>query len=84
MSNQDLKMVFGKIIRKKRMAKRISQESLAKRMGISCTYLREVEHGKYNMTWQNWLKICTALDVDIKTIQDDYIKPILSGEIQFS
>lgn len=70
MNNKELEKYFGKQIRNKRKEKKITQEQLAELVGISTTYLRSVEHGKYSITWKLWLKICIALQLDINEIAD--------------
>ena len=62
--------VFGDMMRKSRTDRRIPQERLAEIIGISVTYCREIEHGKYTPTWIIWLKICKQLDIDIDKVYD--------------
>lgn len=72
MNNTSAK-VFGEMMRKSRTARRMPQERLAEIVGISVTYCREIEHGKYTPTWIIWLKICKLLDIDIDDLYERYV-----------
>lgn len=65
MDNRTGSKKFGEIMRRARTARRLSQERVADIIGISVTYCREIEHGKYIPTWMIWLKICRLLELDI-------------------
>ena len=73
MNNNAAAKGFGEIMRKSRTGRRIPQERLAEIVGISVTYCREIEHGKYMPTWVIWLKICKLLDIDIDKIYELYV-----------
>lgn len=73
----DGRELFGEMMRDSRKSRGISQEDLAKSVGISTLYCRELEHGRFNPTWIVWLKICTELNIDIKKIRDICIIPSL-------
>ena len=70
MMNSTSSKAFGAIMRQSRTKRRIPQERLAERVGISVTYCREIEHGKYTPTWIIWLKICKLLDIDIDKLYE--------------
>ena len=70
MNDKELERYFGKAVRSKRREKRITQEQLAEIVGISSTYLRNVEHGNHSITWKIWLNICKTLQLDIKDFLD--------------
>lgn len=72
MNNTSAK-AFGEMMRKSRMGRRMPQERLAEIVGISVTYCREIEHGKYTPTWVIWLKICKLLDIDIDKLYEQYV-----------
>lgn len=71
--NNTIAKVFGEIMRRSRTGRRISQERLAEIVGISVTYCREIEHGKYTPTWVIWLKICKLLDIDIDKLYELHV-----------
>lgn len=60
---------FGRIMRNSRRANGITQENLAKLVNISGVYCRQIEHGEHCATWITWLKICSALGINISEIQ---------------
>ena len=64
---------FGTMMRQSRTSRKIPQERLAEIVGISVTYCREIEHGKYTPTWIIWLKICKLLDIDIDKLYDQNV-----------
>lgn len=66
---------FGELIRAKRKEKRYTQEQLSELAGITDVYLRDLERGSYTATWVICLKICDALDIDIRELQNKYIAP---------
>ena len=66
---------FGEMIKTRRKQKKITQEELSELAGITDVYLRDLERGSYTATWVICLKICTALDIDLRDIQKKYIIP---------
>ncbi len=69
-----LKQKFAVLVREKRVNSHITQEHLAEVVEISEVYLRKIETGKATPNWIIWLKICTALDIDLTEIQRDLIE----------
>ncbi len=55
-------------IRLERLRKRISQEKLAERVGISTKYLNMIENKKANPTIVVVVKICQMLNITLETI----------------
>lgn len=70
-----IKSELGETIKNKRKQKRLTQEELSEIVGITEVYLRDLERGSYTATWIICLKICAALDIDLKEIQRKYIIP---------
>ena len=77
--NLRIKQEFAAIAHEKRRKSKITQERLSEVVGITDVYLRCIESGKNAPNWIIWLKICTALDVDISEIQQKYIVPNLKN-----
>lgn len=71
----EYKKTFGETVRAARKKQGITQKELAQIVGITPTYCRCIEKGKYSPTWIIWLKICTVLDIDIQKLAEQYIKP---------
>ena len=69
---------FGEMIKTRRKQKKLTQEELSELAGITDVYLRDLERGSYTATWVICLRICTALDIDLKDIQKKYIVPEIS------
>lgn len=74
---------FGELIRTKRKEKRYTQEQLSELAGITDVYLRDLERGSYTATWIICLKICDALDIDIRELQAKYIAPEIAEMKKF-
>ncbi len=70
MKDRELERHFGKTVRSRRREKNITQEQLAETVGISTTYLRNVERGNHSITWKIWLNLCKVLQIDIKDFLD--------------
>ena len=65
---------FGKTVREQRLAERLSQEDLARKVGISRNYLSEIERGKAtNLSWQVMERLSTALGLKGQPKADDEI-----------
>lgn len=66
----DVRVLFGKIVRQKRTLKGISQEELAFSSGLHRTYISEVERGLRNVSLENIVKLAKSLDVEPKELLD--------------
>ncbi len=75
-----IKVEFGRTIKNKRKQKRLTQEELSEIVGITEVYLRDLERGSYTATWIICLKICAALNIDLKDIQEKYIVPEITEQ----
>lgn len=60
-----IKELSGLRIRELRHSKGMSQEVLAEKVGISSKYLSSIERGKENPTFDTFIKMSGALDVDL-------------------
>lgn len=59
----DIKIVFGKHLRKLRLEKKLTQEELAEIAGMHFTYIGQIERGVRNPSLVNLQKLATALRV---------------------
>jgi transcriptional regulator with XRE-family HTH domain len=59
-----VKELIGKRIKEARQAKRLSQEALSEKIGMSAKYLSSVERGKENPTLDTLIKLADALEVE--------------------
>jgi transcriptional regulator with XRE-family HTH domain len=66
MSN--IKGRFGKRVRELRLARGLSQEELAFRVGVHRTYLGSIERGERNPALKNIAAIAKALDVTLSEL----------------
>jgi len=72
MGEDDIRVRFGRAVRKRRQELGLSQEELADRASIHRTYVGDVERGERNIALQNIEKLAKALDVPISTLFKDY------------
>ena len=59
-----IRKAFGKLLREKRNAKKISQEELAFQSGLHRTYVGSVERGERNLSLENIFVFAKTLDCD--------------------
>ena len=64
----DINELFGKNVRERRLALKISQETLANMAEIDRTYLPDIEKGKRNISLKIAEKIANALNVPLKDL----------------
>lgn len=57
---------YGEAIRAVRNARKMSQEEVAKRAGISRSYLATTETGEYNMSLKTLFKVLDAMGVQMR------------------
>jgi transcriptional regulator with XRE-family HTH domain len=65
------KRAFGKAVRARRKALKLTQEELADRAGVHPTYVGDVERGERNIALINILKIAKALGVKAGRLLDE-------------
>ncbi|MBQ3134515.1 MAG: helix-turn-helix transcriptional regulator [Oscillospiraceae bacterium] len=56
---------YRAIIKNKRETLKLSQHQLAKQLGITQTFLSEIERGRKNPSLEQFFKICEALDIKV-------------------
>jgi transcriptional regulator with XRE-family HTH domain len=66
----DWRARVGKNVRELRLARGLSQETLAHASEIDLTYLGGIERGRRNPTLLVMVKIALALDTDVKRLLD--------------
>jgi transcriptional regulator with XRE-family HTH domain len=66
----DRKALFGKRIRELRKMRRLSQEALAERSGISTQYVSNIERGTEHPTLDLLFSLSDALKVDLAEMCD--------------
>ncbi|MCK6579612.1 MAG: helix-turn-helix domain-containing protein [Anaerolineae bacterium] len=72
MGEDDIRVRFGRAVRKRRQELCLSQEELADRAGIHRTYVGDVERGERNIALQNIEKLARALGILISTLMREY------------
>lgn len=60
----DIVKVFGKNLKRYRLARGLSQEKLAEICGLHRTYISTVERFKRNISIENVQRIANALDIE--------------------
>jgi transcriptional regulator with XRE-family HTH domain len=59
----NIQVQFGKVVRRQRKRRKLSQEKLAELAGLHPTYLGRIERGRQNISLVNIGKIARALKV---------------------
>jgi transcriptional regulator with XRE-family HTH domain len=62
---EDIRLRFGKIVRKKRNKLGVSQEEFADICGLDRTYIGGIERGERNVALVNIEKIAKALEISL-------------------
>lgn len=66
--------VLKNLMRQERERLGLSQERIAKHMGISGAYLSQLENGQRHIYWSMWIKWCAALRFSPATAVDKWIR----------
>ena len=66
--NDNILVSFGKIVRKLRTERGISQEDFAELCELHRTYISDIELGKRNISLENIARIANALDMPISEL----------------
>lgn len=64
----ELSTEIGRLLRKKRAEKKISQEALALQCGIDRSYLGRIERGEVNITVLKLYELASELQIDAKEL----------------
>lgn len=70
MIEENIKLKFGRTIKKLRIEKGISQEKLAELSDLHRTYIGSLEMGNRNVSLENINKLAIALDCKISELFD--------------
>jgi len=68
------RVTFGKAIRKFRLKAELTQEQLAARAGLTCSYIGMVERGQENISLAKIFRICQALNVALDQLAKEMKK----------
>lgn len=63
-----LQSEFGKLVRSKRLALKLSQEALDELAGLHFTYVSSVERGERNISLSNIAKLAKALECSMNDL----------------
>ncbi|REJ77965.1 MAG: XRE family transcriptional regulator [Acidobacteria bacterium] len=70
MEKERLLKIFGRRVRRLRMARGLSQESLSFKAKMHRTYIGMVERGEKNITFYNLFKLSEALGISVRELTD--------------
>ncbi len=59
---------YGKVVRRLRLEKNISQEELAELCGLHRTYISDIELGKRNVSLENIERIAASLAISLSAM----------------
>jgi len=61
-----MKMVnYRAVLKRKREKQGLSQHQLAKQLGLTQTFLSEIERGRKNPSLEQFFRICEALEIKV-------------------
>ena len=66
--NTNIVISFGKIVRKLRIERGLSQEDFAELCDLHRTYISDIELGKRNVSLENIARIASALEISISEL----------------
>lgn len=76
-------MFIGYRLQKLRKKRKLTQKALAEKTGISRSYLSDIEHNRYNPSFDTIEALSKALELDLKSFFDDalleedyYLEPL--------
>ena len=69
----DINKIFGKILRDARKTKKMTQEELAERLGISLKYISRIENGNNGVKTQTLIRYMNILGITPNTIYASFI-----------
>lgn len=68
MKASKFKIIFGKVIRERRLEMGYSQEAFAEVVGVHRTYQGAIERGERNISIENMLKIAEACETKLSAL----------------
>lgn len=68
MNNDDIESVFGSAVRDARLAKGLSQETLAFECNLHRTYIGSIERGERNVSLRNIVMIAEKLGLTVSEL----------------
>lgn len=69
MIKEEKQLIIGRKIKKARCSKKLTQEDLANKVGISRTYLSDVENGRYMPSIETISNIAQILNIDLNFLR---------------
>lgn len=69
MIKEEKQLIIGRKIKKARCSKKLTQEDLANKVGISRTYLSDVENGRYMPSIETISNIAKILNIDLNFLR---------------
>lgn len=75
--NDDVKRLFGYNLKRLRKNKKMSQMQLAETVGMTFTFISDIENGKKWVSPESVEKLAVALDIEIYNLflPEGYVKP---------
>ncbi|MBM7703902.1 helix-turn-helix domain-containing protein [Metabacillus iocasae] len=70
MNHSDIKLRFGNRLKQLRKDKKLSQDQLAQKSGLTRSYISDVERGSRNISLENIYTLSIALDVTLAFLLD--------------
>ena len=62
---------IGKRLQETRIQNKISQKEMAEKLGISTSYIHQLENGKVNAEFEKFVRVCDFLNVSVYEVLNE-------------
>lgn len=80
-------MDYGKLgvrVRQQRVLNRLTQEQLAEKTGVSCSFIGHIERGEKKASVETVVALCNAMDISPSVLlQDSLTDAVLNSQLSF-
>lgn len=70
MGKTDMKKTIGEVIKKARNSKKLTQNEVSDKTGISRNYLSDIENGRYMPSVETLMGLAKCLDIDLNFLSE--------------
>ena len=62
---------IGKRLQETRIQSKISQKEMAEKLGISTSYIQQLENGKVNAEFEKFVRVCDFLNISVYEVLNE-------------
>lgn len=76
---------LGMRVRQQRVLNRLTQEQLAEKTGVSCSFIGHIERGEKKASVETVVALCNALDISPSVLlQDSLTDAVIRSQLSFN